>query len=45
MTASFGVYNDWWVDNSDFSDSGTDVTGRVTGLVWDGKDGTSFLHL
>lgn len=45
MTAALGVYNDWWVSDQDFSDSGTDITGRITGLVWDEKDGTSFLHL
>ncbi len=45
MTASAGVFNDWWVNGDRFSDSGTDVTARVTGLVWDQPDGTHFLHV
>lgn len=45
MTLSGGVFNDWWVNGDDLSDSGTDVSTRLTGLVWDRKDGRSFLHL
>lgn len=44
MTLSGGVYNDWWVQGDDFDDSGTSVTGRVTGLAWDAPDGR-YLHL
>jgi len=45
MTASAGVFNDWFVTGDDLADGGTDVTARVTGLAWDRSDGTSFLHL
>jgi phosphate-selective porin OprO/OprP len=45
MTLSGGVFNDWWATGDSLSDSGTDVSARFTGLVWDQRDGTSFLHL
>lgn len=45
MTASAGVFNDWWVNGDLVEDSGTDVTARFTGLAWDQRDGKSFLHL
>ena len=45
MTASAGVFNDWWVHGDSFAKSGTDVSGRFTGLLWDRNEGTSFLHL
>lgn len=45
MTASAGIYNDWWAQGDSLNDSGTDVTARFTGLVWDQSGGKSFLHL
>jgi phosphate-selective porin OprO/OprP len=45
MTASAGVYNDAWVTGASWDESGTDVSARVTGLVWDCNDGTRFLHV
>ena len=45
MTAAAGVYNDWWVNGDSLADSGTDVSTRITGLLWDRNDGESFLHL
>jgi phosphate-selective porin OprO/OprP len=45
MTASAGVFNNWWVHGESLKDSGTDATARVTGLLWDRRDGKSFLHL
>lgn len=45
MTASAGVFNDWFVTGDSYADSGTDVSARFTGLVWDKNDGKSFLHL
>jgi phosphate-selective porin OprO and OprP len=45
MTLSGGVFNDWWVSGDSLSSSGTDVSARLTGLVWDQRDGKSFLHL
>lgn len=45
MTASAGVFNDWFVSSRSFEASGTDVTARFTGLLWDQAGGTRFLHL
>ncbi len=45
MTLSGGIFNDAWVNGDSLSDSGTDVSARFTRLVWDQRDGTSFLHL
>lgn len=45
MTMAGGVFNDWWVKGDALSDSGTDVTARVTALPVDAKNGTRFLHL
>ena len=45
MTATAGVFNDWWVNGDAISESGTDATARFTGLVWDQREGKSFLHL
>lgn len=45
MTVSAGVFNDWFVTDDDFSDSGTDVTARVTGLARDAEDGKHYVHL
>ena len=45
MTLSGGVFNDWWVNGDSYSNSGTDVSARFTGLAWDQQDGKSFLHL
>jgi phosphate-selective porin OprO and OprP len=45
MTVSAGVFNDWFVNGDSFSASGTDVSARFTGLVWDQRDGKRFLHL
>ena len=45
MTASVGVFNDWWVNGDSFEGSGTDVSARFTGLAWDRNEGKSFLHL
>ena len=45
MTASAGVYNDWLFDDRSFSQSGTDVTGRLTGLVVDADEGRRYFHV
>ncbi len=45
MTVAAGVFNDWWVNGDALSESGTDVTARVTGLLADAKGGTRFLHV
>ncbi len=42
MTMAAGVFNDWWIKGDALSDSGTDVTVRVTALPVDSKDGTRF---
>jgi len=45
MTASVGVFNDWFVTDESLADSGTDVTARITRLAWGSDDGTRYLHL
>lgn len=45
ITASAGIFNDWWTAGDDLSDSGTDLTARITGLAWDEHEGKRFLHL
>ena len=45
MTMSLGVFNEWWVNGDSRDDTGTDVSARLTGLVWDQPDGKRFLHL
>ena len=44
MTASAGVFNDWFSNGNSLKESGTDVSARFTGLVWDEPDGKHFLH-
>ena len=44
-TWAVGWYNDWWVENEDFGDSGNDFAARITALpVWV-EDGDRYLHL
>jgi phosphate-selective porin OprO/OprP len=45
MTLSAGVFNDGWLKSGSASDSGTDVSARVTGLLWDEAEGKRYLHL
>lgn len=45
MTVAAGVFNDWWVKGDALSDSGTDVTARVTALPLDAKEGRRFVHV
>ena len=45
MTASAGVFNDWFVGEGALENSGTTITARVTGLLRDEHEGASFLHL
>jgi phosphate-selective porin OprO and OprP len=45
VNLSAGVYNDWWVNDEDFDDSGTDVTARLTALAWSADEGRSYLHV
>jgi phosphate-selective porin OprO and OprP len=45
MSFSVGVYNDWFRSNRSFEESGTQVSGRLTGLPIESKDGREFLHL
>lgn len=45
MTVAAGIFNDWFINGDSLAHSGTDVTARVTGLVWDRDGGRSFLHL
>lgn len=43
-TVSLGAYRDGW-DIQSTTDRGWDISGRVTGLVWDDPDNDRFLHL
>jgi phosphate-selective porin OprO/OprP len=44
-TAAIGAYNDWFVKDLDYDDSGWDIAGRVTTVpVW-ANDGKRYLHL
>ena len=45
VTLALGVYNDWFTTDPTWEESGTTVTGRVTGLAWTSPSGRRFLHL
>ena len=45
VSFSAGVYNDWFRSGLKLHDSGTQVSGRVTGLPIYSKDQRTFLHL
>ena len=45
MTFSAGVFNDWFTAGQSLSDSGTDVTARLTYLPQMNESGDKFLHL
>jgi phosphate-selective porin OprO/OprP len=44
-TVSVGVFNDWWTKGESLGDSGTDVSARFTGLLWDQPEAKRYLHL
>lgn len=43
LLLQIGVYNDWFL--TDFKKSGTQVSGRLSGLPYYSKDGREYLHL
>ena len=45
MLFSIGIFNDWFRSDRSFADSGTQVSGRLTGLPLFSTDGREFLHL
>jgi phosphate-selective porin OprO and OprP len=45
ITFSAGVFNTGWLKGASAPDSGTDVSARLTGLVWDEAGGKRYLHL
>jgi phosphate-selective porin OprO/OprP len=45
MTASAGLFNDWWMEGNSIHHNGTDASMRLTGLVWDKPDSNRYLHL
>jgi phosphate-selective porin len=45
MSFSVGIYNDWFQHDVSFADSGSQVSGRLTGLPLASTDGRDFLHL
>jgi len=45
MSVSVGIYNTWEVRKVKFSEGGTQVAGRLTGLVLTTRDGREYLHV
>ncbi len=45
MTFYAGAFSDWWVNGDTPKNGGADVTGRLTGLLWDCPDGAHYFHL
>jgi len=45
MTLSGGVFNDWWTKDQSLEESGTDVSARMTGLLWDQPNAKRYFHL
>src|SRR5262245_15577692 len=45
MTWSVGWFNDWWVADQSFKDSGNNFAARFTGIPYYADDGDSFVHL
>jgi phosphate-selective porin OprO/OprP len=45
MTASAGLFNDWWMQGNSIRHNGTDASARITGLVWDESDTQRYFHL
>jgi len=45
MTLSGGVFNDWWTKDQSLEESGTDVSTRMTGLLWDQPNAKRYFHL
>jgi phosphate-selective porin OprO/OprP len=45
MTASVGLFNDWWMEGNSIHHNGTDASLRLTGLVWDKPDSHRYFHL
>jgi phosphate-selective porin OprO/OprP len=45
MTASVGLFNDWWMEGNSIHHNGTDSSARLTGLVWDKPDSNRYFHL
>jgi phosphate-selective porin OprO and OprP len=45
MTASAGLFNDWWMEGNSMHHNGTDASARLTGLVWDKPDSNRYFHL
>jgi phosphate-selective porin len=45
MTWSVGWFNDWWVEDQAFDDSGNDFAARLTGVPYWADNGSSYLHL
>ena len=44
-TYAFGIFNDYIEEGNSISDNGTDVSGRVTKILWSQNDMKSYLHV
>jgi phosphate-selective porin len=45
MSWSVGWFNDWWVQDQHFKDSGNDFAGRLTGVPYFTDEGSTYVHL
>jgi len=45
MSWSVGWFNDWWVQDQKFKDSGNDFAGRLTGVPYFRHEGATYVHL
>jgi phosphate-selective porin len=45
MSWSVGWFNDWWVADQTFEESGDNIAARLTGLPYWAEEGASYLHL
>jgi phosphate-selective porin OprO/OprP len=45
IALSIGVFNDWFTNHVPLNKSGTQVSGRLSGLPFSSKDGSEYLHI
>src|SRR5262245_36209259 len=45
MSWSIGWFNDWWVADQEFKESGNNFAGRLTGVPYLSGEGSNYLHL
>ena len=45
MTLTIGWFNDWWIQDQKFDESGNDFVARLTAVPYWRADGANYLHL